>query len=188
MIKMTEKPVETKENALEIEKSAEALFKEITRQYTLEMEAHDTLKDKANGIIIAGGTIITLVTLATIQLLNLGVINLNLGLITKINPIILFVVIPYFFLVLSELLAIKSYIIIDLKTINTQELLKKYYRYPKVVIIEQLSSNIAKYTVKNKEKSEDRAKFVNWAMVSLITGIITFGVLLLIVFIVIVSS
>jgi len=164
------------ENKLEIEKSAETIFKEIIRQYNLEMDAHDTLKDKANGIMVGNGTIITLVTLATIQLLNTGFVD-------KIHSLILLVFIPYTFLIFSMIFAIKSYLIVGLTTINATELLNKYYRNRKVKILDQLSSNVALYVDQNKEKSKERRKFVNLAMVFLLVGLFSFAVILFIMFI-----
>lgn len=97
----------------EKEKSAEIIYTEIVRLYNLEMESHDTLKDKSNSVIMATGTIITLVTLATIQLLNLN-------LLIKINYGISLVFIPYFFLILSLIFAVRSYRVIDLDTIDAK--------------------------------------------------------------------
>ena len=76
------------------EKSAETIYNEIVRQYNLEMDSHDTLKDKANSIIAINGTIITLVTLAAIQILGLNVLY-------WIKYSIILFSIPYFFFIRS---------------------------------------------------------------------------------------
>ena len=160
---------------IEIEKSSETIFNEVVRQYNLQMDSHDTLKDKANSIIIATGTIITLVTLATIQILNLEIppdVKFLIGLI----------IIPYFFLILSEIYAIKSYLLVELDTINAEPFFNKYYRNKKVDILDQLSSNIAADVTSNMEKSDLRKKYVNAAMKSLERGILSFAALLLIIF------
>lgn len=81
------------------------------------------------------------------------------------------------------ILAIKSYLIVGLTTISATELLNKYYRNRKVKILDQLSSNVASYVDKNKEKSKKRRKFVNLAMVSLLIGLFSFAVILFIMFI-----
>lgn len=164
-----------KDDITEIEKSAEIIFEEIVRQYNLQMDAHDTLKDKANSIIVASGTIITLVTLATIQILNMGISN-------EIKILIGVIIIPYFFLILSEIHAIKSYLLIDLTTIDAEAFFEKYYRNTKINVLEQLSSNVASAVTANKKKSDERRNHVNYAMKSLERGIISFAVLLLIIF------
>ncbi len=140
------------------------------------MDAHDTLKDKANGIILGNGTIITLVTLATIQLLNTGFVD-------KIHSLILLVFIPYAFLIFSMILAIKSYLSVGLTTVSATKLLNEYYRNRKVKILNQLSSNVAWYVDQNKEKSKERSKSVNRAMVSLFIGLLSFAVIFFIMFI-----
>lgn len=163
----------TEMDSSEKEKSAEIIYTEIVRLYNLEMESHDTLKDKSNSVIMATGTIITLVTLATIQLLNLN-------LLIKINYGISLVFIPYFFLILSLIFAVRSYRVIDLDTIDAKKFLKKYYQKPKITLLDRLASNIADDTNKNKKKSKERKKFVNYAMKSLVIGIITFAVIFVI--------
>lgn len=169
------------DSPIEVEKSAETIFREIVRQYNLQMDSHDTLKDKANSIIIATGTIITLVTLATIQILNLTIPN-------DIKFLIGLILIPYFFLILSEIYAIKSYLLVDLDTIDAESFFNKYYRNTKVDVLDQLSSNIAEDVTANMEKSDERKKYVNAAMKSLERGIITFAALLLIIFFAIIYS
>lgn len=172
---------DSKDDLVEIEKSAETIFKEIVRQYNLQMDAHDTLKDKANSIIVASGTIITLVTLATIQILNLGTSN-------EIKVLIGLIIIPYFFLILSEIHAIKSYLLVDLATVDAESFLNQYYRNSKIDVLDQLSSNVANDVTLNMKKSDERRKHVNYAMKSLERGIISFAVLLLIVFFAIIYS
>lgn len=160
-------------DSLDEEESAEIIYNEIVRLYNLGMESHDNLKDKSNSIIMATGTIITLVTLATIQLINLNLLS-------KITYGISFVFIPYFLLILSLIFAVKSYRVRELKTIDAQKFLKKYYREPKIALLDQLASNIANDTYKNNEKAEERKKFVNYAMTSLEMGIIIFALIFVI--------
>lgn len=165
----------------EIEKSAETIFKEVVRQYDLQMDSHDTLKDKANSIIIATGTIITLVTLATIQILNLeipGDANFLIGLI----------IIPYFFLIFAAINAIRSYLLVELTAIDAEVLIKEYHRAKKVDLLDQLSANIAPAVNYNKQKAHERKEFINNAMKDLERGIISFAALLLTIFLVIIYS
>lgn len=169
---------EAEADILDIEKSAEILYNGITRQYKLEMESFDTLKDKANGIIVSCGTLITLITLATIQLLNSNVIKTFF----MMNIFIFFLLVPYICFIVSIVLAVKSYFIVELKTVNAQELLKEYYRNHKVKILEQLSSNIASYVEKNKTESKKRRQFINFAMLFLMIGVVSFAIILFIIF------
>jgi hypothetical protein len=164
-------------DSLEAEKSAEIIYNEIVRLYELGMESHDNLKDKSNSIIMATGTIITLVTLATIQLLNLNLLS-------KITYGISFVFIPYFLLIFSLIFAVKSYRVRELDTVSAQEFLENYYREPKITLLDQLASNIADDTYENNKKAEERKKFVDYAMTSLEMGIIIFA-LIFVIFIII---
>lgn len=147
------------------EKSAKTIYNEIVRQYNLEMDSHDTLKDKANSVISINGTIITLITLAAIQILNLEIVYWM-----KYSILLFFV--PYFFFINSFLSAINSYRLVGLDTINANELLKNYYRKPKIEILDQLSANLADNTEKNKKNSQKRRKYLDKSMISLKKGII----------------
>jgi len=135
------------------EKSAKTIYNEIVRQYNLEMDSHDTLKDKANSVISINGTIITLITLAAIQILNLEIVYWM-----KYSILLFFV--PYFFFINSFLSAINSYRLVGLDTINANELLKNYYRKPKIEILDQLSANLADNTEKNKKKLSKKKKIL----------------------------
>jgi len=157
------------------EKSAETIYNEIVRQYNLEMDAHDTLKDKANSIIAINGTIITLVTLAAIQILGLDVLY-------WIKYSIILFSIPYFFFIRSFLSAIDSYLLVDLETINASGLLENYYRRPKLEILDQLSSNLAENTDKNKLNSRERKKYMDKSMLSLRIGVISLVLVLISIF------
>ncbi len=166
---------ERNENIESDEKSAEILYNEIVRQYNLEMDAHDTLKDKANSIIAINGTIITLVTLAAIQILGLNVVY-------WIKYSIVLFSIPYLFFICSFLSAIDSYLLVDLETIHANKLLKNYYRASKLKILDQLSSNLAESTDKNKLNSQKRRNYMNKSMVSLKRGIISLVLVLIPIF------
>lgn len=161
------------DNPREIEKSAEIIFREVVRQYNLQMDSHDTLKDKANSIITASGTIITVITLFTIQVLNLDILH--------IKKIVIIFIVPYYFLIQATLYALKSYFLIELETIDAESFFNKYYKRPKIEILEQLSSNIAASVTANKIKADERKKYVNIAMESLGRGIITFTVSVIII-------
>ncbi|AIS31670.1 hypothetical protein BRM9_0853 [Methanobacterium formicicum] len=141
---------ETDKNVLEIEKSAEILYNEIKRQDKLVMSSFDSLNNKANGIIVSCGTLITLITLAIIQLLNSKVMDTFF----LMHTLVFFLFLPYVFLIISIVLSIKSYYIKDLKTFNAEKLLEEYYRNHKVKIMDILSSNLASYIEKNKEESK----------------------------------
>lgn len=97
------------DNDSDIEKSAEVIYNELVRLHNLEMDAQDTLKDRASGIMVLNGTMITLVTLAMLQLFTL-VVNVRI--------VLLFSMIPYTFFFLSLSLAITSFLPRDFISIS----------------------------------------------------------------------
>lgn len=125
----------------ENEESVDVIYQELIRQYALLMDAHDNLKDKANGLMISNATTINLVTIVTLQLLTS----------VKYKISLLLVLVPYIFFIFSLYLSVESYLVQDLKTIKAEKLRKDYYNEPKTTILEQLSSNIA-MDIKNNRK------------------------------------
>jgi len=141
-------------------------YKEALRQYDLEMDSYNTLTDKANSILVSIGTILTLLTIAVIQIVTSKV---------SPNPLLLMVllIIPYTFLITSLLLSIESYSVSELATINPKKLIEKYYSKSENEILMQLISNISNDLVENKKITEDRSTLINQSLKSLKKGIIT---------------
>jgi hypothetical protein len=155
----------------ENEKSVVVIYQELVRQYALLMDAHDNLKDKANGLMISNATTINLVTIVTLQLLTSVSYKFSLFL----------VLIPYVFFISSLYLGVESYLVQDLKTIQAEKLRKDYYNEPKSVILEQLSSNIAMDIKNNRKKAATRSKKINRSIHLFKIGIITFITIFLII-------
>ena len=158
-------------NTCKDSESIEVMYNEIVRLYELEMDSFTSLKDKTYGIIIFNGTIITLITLALVELIGVQVtykISFNLD-------ILLF---PYIFLILSLLLAIHSYRIADLAAIGPQAFHNEFYCEPKYKLLDQLASNIADDTEKNKDISKKRSCSIKYALYLLAAGVIAFSVII----------
>lgn len=145
------------------------LYEELVRLYNLEMEAHDTLRDKANVIIAFAGTLITIITISIIQV--------KFAYKIEINPVIL--ALPYIPLTLSLLFVFRSYSIVHLYTINSQELLKNYFGEDRNTILAQLASNIASDTEENKKISFRRKKLINISLICLFIGFIFVAILII---------
>jgi nucleosome binding factor SPN SPT16 subunit len=128
------------------------------------MDSYTALKDKTYGIIIFNGTIITLVTLALVQLIGVQ-ITYKIGF--KLDMLL----IPYVFLISSLLLAIYAYRVASLSSVNSQNLLNEFYCEPKNEILAQLSSRIAKDTEDNKEISKKRTCLITVALIMLGIGV-----------------
>lgn len=160
------------EDITELEDSTETLYNEIVRLYNLEMDAHDSLRDKANVIIAFSGTLITLITLALVQIKFTN----------KINIPSWSLVISYVPLGISLFLIIKSYYIVDLYTINAQQLLERYFGQEKSQVLAQLASNIASDLEENKKISIKRAELINISLIFLIIGIILTGIMLILIY------
>lgn len=161
------------ENLVENEKSVDIIYHELIRQYALLMDAHNNLKDKANGLMISNATTINLVTIVTLQLLTS----------VKYKISLLLILIPYFFFIFSLYLSVESYLVEDLKTIKAEELRKNYYDKPKTVILEQLSSNIAIDIKSNRKKAATRSKKINKSIHLFKIGIISFITIFLLIII-----
>ena len=160
------------DNDSDIEKSAEVIYNELIRLHNLEMDAQDTLKDRANGIMVLNGTMITLVTLVMLQLFTL-VVNVRI--------VLLFSMIPYTFFFISLFLAITSFLPRDFISISPSNLHINYYRKRKDVILEQLSSNFAEFIDMNKKITEERSKILRWSIYSFMLGTPIFvGVIIII--------
>lgn len=152
------------------EKSIKAMYNELVRLYDLEMGAHDAIKDKTNGIIAFNGAIISLVTLAFIQLIGKHPdISFNLYLF----------IIPFVCLFVSLLLAILSYRVMELVVIDAKALLYEYYCKPEMEILAQLCANIADDISENKAISEERAKLFGYSFIALFIGLLAFVVIFL---------
>lgn len=145
--------------------SSEIIFNEMIRLYNLESQSHDALNNKAYGLIVSNGTIITLITLVTVQIIDRVMIQ-NCG--------IFLVLIPYLFLIYSMLISIKSYKVDNLSTLDAEKLLYSYYGKPASDLIDQLSSNIADDIKSNQRKSEKKSDRINCSMNLLMIGTITF--------------
>lgn len=156
---------------VENEKSVDIIYHELIRQYALLMDAHDNLKDKANGLMISNATTINLVTIVTLQLLTS----------VKYKISLLLVLIPYFFFIFSLYLGVESYLVQDLKTIKAEELRKNYHDKPKTVILEQLSSNTATDIISNRKKAATRSKKINKSIHLFKSGIIAFITIFLLI-------
>lgn len=156
----------------DIEKSAEVIYNELVRLYDLEMDAQDTLKDKANGLMVLNGTIITLVTLVMIQLVTLVVTD---------KMVLLFAVIPYLLFLLSLWFGINSFLSRNLYSVSAGNLHIDYYHKYKDVILEQLSSNLAEFIDANKTITNDRSHNVNLSINFFRLGVISFVVVMAII-------
>lgn len=156
----------------EIEKSAEVIYSELVRQYDLEMDVQDTLKDKANGLMVLNGTTISLITLVLIQLVNSVV---------KHRIVLLFIIIPYIFFIYSLYAGIKSYETRKLSTVSAKRLHELYYRKSKATILEQLSSNIAAFIDDNSLISLYQARNVDRSISSFKYGMVSFVIILIII-------
>ena len=153
----------------DIEKSSEVIYNELVRLYGLEMDAQDTLKDRANGLMVLNGTIITLATLVMIQLVTLVVTD---------KMVLLLAIIPYTLFILSLWFGINSFKSRDLLSLSADNLHRDYYRKYKDVILEQLSSNLAEFIDSNKEITDDRSYNVNLSISFFKYGIISFVVVM----------
>lgn len=146
------------------------MYNEMIRLYDLEMDSHNTLKDKANGIIVFNGTIITLVTLSFVQLI---VNKIN----TSFNLYLL--IIPYICLFISLFLAIRAYKVEKLSNVDSKALLNEYYLEPEIEILNQICANMADDNNKNQKISSKRSKLVNHALYALFMGLLLFVVMFL---------
>jgi hypothetical protein len=153
------------------EKSIKAMYNELVRLYDLEMDAHDTIKDKTNGIIAFNGAIISLVTLAFIQLI---------GKHPDINFYLYLFIIPFVCLFVSLLLAILSYRVVELVVIDAKALLNEYYCKPEMEILSQLCANIADDIDENKVISGKRAMLFDYSFIALFIGLLAFVVIFLV--------
>lgn len=160
------------ETDADIEKSAEVIYNELVRQYDLEIDAQDTLKDKANGIMVLNGTIITLITLVMIQLVTL---------IVKDKIVLVLTIFPYAFFIYSLYIGIKSFETREMSTVSAKNLHEDYYRKSKTLILEQLSSNLAKFIDDNKRISIDRADKVDSSIHFFKYGMISFVIIMAII-------
>ncbi len=144
------------------------LYEELVRLYDLEMNAHNSLRDKANVIIAFGGTLITVITVAIVQIK----FAYHIG----INPIILSI--PYIPLIVSLILVLRSYFVVSLYTINSTALLNEFFGEDRNTLLAQLASNIADDTEKNKEISFKRKKLINYSLISLVISLIAVALLI----------
>lgn len=155
----------------EDEKSIKVMYNELVRLYNLEMDSHDTLKDKTNSIIVFNGAIITLVTLSFVQLI-VNKINTNFNL--------YLLVIPYICLFISLFFAIWAYKVKELAVVDAKNLFVEFYCTTDIKLLDQLCANIADDVNDNKEISEERSKLVNYALFTLSIGLLFFVVMFLV--------
>ncbi len=140
--------------------------REALRQYDLEMDSYRTLTGKANSLLASVGTILTVLTIAVIQIIVTKEYSNFLSLIGAL-------VIPYIFLILSLLLSIESYRVSELATINPQNLVEQYYEKSEQDILMQLISNISNDLEENKEITEKRTALINNSLLFLKIGMLS---------------
>lgn len=145
---------------------AKLFHREALRQYELEMDSYRTLTSKANSLLASVGTILTLLTIAVIQIVTTKPFSNFLILIPDL-------VIPYSFLIMSLLRSIESYSVSKLSTINPQKLVENYYERSEQQILMQLTSNVSNDLNENKKITEERTKLINSSLKSLKMGILS---------------
>ena len=145
-----------KKDEIELAK-AKLFYSESLRQYNLEMDSYRILKDKSNSLLASVGTIITLLTIAVIQITT-----------TNSSPafliLIFLLIIPYIYFISSLLRSIESYSVSELNTINPEALIENYYEKDESEILLQLISNISNDLVENKKITKNRTELINHSL------------------------
>lgn len=141
--------------------SLQIIYNEILRLYNLEIDSNNILGNKAQSIILSGGSTIISFTLIIAQLIG------------KYHIIFMAILLPsYYPLVRSLIKAIETYKVELFSSVDANLFLNKYYGESKETILGQLSSNLAYSTDQNKAISRKRTENLDSATNYLILGII----------------
>lgn len=147
------------------------IYNEISRQYDLVLAALDGLSNKAIGIIAFNGTLLSLSSLSVVQLVKNSLLIQEL--------FIVGIVISYALILISTLFSIIAYTVINVNSIHPKKLHSNYYLSEKLKVVDQLCSNIADDTEKNREKLNQKGKYINLSLIFAFLGMLLVSISLI---------
>lgn len=176
ILKINDLNEKSKEN-IQNKKTLKILYSEILRAYDLNEKSKEHVQNKANGIIIFNSAVITLIILASVQILNIPHFK-------NIQFLILIIIIPLILLIFSLKKAINSYTPKNYPGIDIDEIYEDFKNEDEIILLEKLSGKKIEYLDEHDKTSNENADFLEISMKYLMLGMIS----LVICFIILITA